>query len=277
MLISRFFQSPATQWENVLTKPLEQQSKFLNKICHVNRRERMIIREAFFDNLSFDLVKNIFKLVKNVVDAGEIDYSFRGLILDRLLWVTKIAHLYPENLDVEENIIFGEEYEVYTASYYDLDIIIEFINSCSDINSLCDLGSGSGRALLYIALEVEKKLEYVGLELVNDRVEFTNMIAKNFCLDNMFFKTSNFLKTPEDLKGFDAYYLYDPVGTDDVSLLISHFKKMIDDGAKFYIIFISGWDHLMLDALNSLESLKQINSVSSRKQQDRFVNFYKVI
>ncbi|MBT4790143.1 MAG: methyltransferase domain-containing protein [Halobacteriovoraceae bacterium] len=271
------FKSPRTQWENILTKPLVKQTKFLNKVCSVNRKDNLVIRQAFFENLSFALVKQIFKLVKNVIKADGIDFSFQDLILDRLLWVSEISHLYPEDREVEENIIFGEGYHVYTACYYDLDLIIEFINSHDDINSVCDLGSGTGRALLYMALEVDRELEYVGLELVNERVEFTNSIAKYFDLKNLFFKTCNFLERPNDFLGFDGYYLYDPVGTDDVSLLVSYFEKMISDGAKFYILFISGWDDLMLDALDKLETLEKIDSIKSRKQQDRYVNFYKVI
>jgi hypothetical protein len=92
----------------------------------------------------------------------------------------------------------------------------------------------------------------------------------------MLFKTSDFLETPEDFLGFNCYYLYDPVGTDDVDLLLSYFQKMINEGAKFYIMFISGWDELMLDGLNNLDGLEMISTVSSHKQPDRFVNFYKV-
>jgi len=51
-----FFKSPQAQWQNILSKPLKQQTKFLNKVCKVNRRDALVIREAFFDNLSFDLV-----------------------------------------------------------------------------------------------------------------------------------------------------------------------------------------------------------------------------
>jgi hypothetical protein len=271
------FSSPVTQWEKILTKPLKNQIKFLCKVCKVNRRDNLIIREAFFNNLSFELVRRIFKLVKDVVKADGIDYSFQEIILDRLIGVSGIAHLYPDDVEVEDNIIFGEGYHVYTACYNDLDLLVEFIDSRDDINSLCDLGSGSGRALFYLALEVKKReIEYAGLELVNDRVEFTNSIAQNFKLKNMLFKTSDFLETPEDFLGFDSYYLYDPVGTDEVDELISYFEKMIIDGAKFYILFISGWDELMLDALNNLKGLEQISSVKSRKQLDRYVNFYKV-
>ena len=44
----------------------------------------------------------------------------------------------------------------------------------------------------------------------------------------------------------------------------------------FYIIFISGWDDLMLNALDGLENLEKLETNKSRKQIDRFVNFYKV-
>lgn len=271
------FKSPSKQWEIILTKPFEKQCKFLNKVCKVNRHDSLIIREAFFENLSFNLVREIFTLVDKVVEADKIDPSFREIILDRILWITKIAHLYVRDTQAEENIIEGEEYNVYSACYYDLDLIVEFINSRDDIHSLCDLGSGSGRALLYILLKAKRELECVGLELIDDRVKFTNSIAKHFELKNLFFKTSDFLESPEDFEGFDAYYLYDPVGTDDVELLISYFEKMIANGDKFYILFISGWDDLMLNALDNLKTLAKINSISSRKQQDRYVNFYKVI
>lgn len=271
------FKSPARQWEIILTKPISKQSAFLNKVCKVNKDDRLIIREAFFENLSFDLVKKIFGLVEKLVEEDEYDYSFREIILDRLLWITKAAPLYVRDTNTEENIIEGEEYNVYSACYYDLDIINGFISSRSEIKTICDLGSGSGRALLYILLKAKQELECVGLELIENRVEFTNSLAKHFGLKNLFFKTSDFLDNPEDFAGFDAYYLYDPVGTDDVSILISHFEKMIADGAKFYILFISGWDDLMLDALDRVTSLKKIESVSSRKQRDRYVNFYQVV
>ncbi|MCK5883711.1 MAG: methyltransferase domain-containing protein [Bacteriovoracaceae bacterium] len=271
------FKSPMTQWEIILTKPLEKQIKFLKKVCKVTRNDELVTREAFFDNLSFPLTKKIFKLVRNVVATGAIDFSFQQIIFDHFFGICDISDLYPEDREAENNIISGEGYHVYTASYTDLDLIIEFIKSRDDIHSLCDLGSGSGRALLYMALEINRQIEFMGLELVNDRVEYTNLIVKKFELQNLSFKTSNFLETPEDFLGFDSYYLYDPVGTDDVSLLISYFEKMINDGSKFYILFLSGWDDLMLDALNGLESLELIDSHSSRKQKDRYINFYKVI
>ena len=271
------FKTPVAQWEKILTKPLKNQVKFLKKICKVNRHDHLIIRGAFFNNLSFELVRQIFPLVKNVIKTDAIDYSFEDIILDRLLGVSEIAHLYIEDKDAETNIIHGEGYHVYTANYHDLDLLVDFVNSHLDIKSILDLGSGSGRALFYLALEINRDLEYVGLELVDERVNFTNQIAKNFSLSNMLFKTSNFLETPEDFEGFGCYYLYDPVGTDDVDLLLSYFEKMIKDGSKFYIMFISGWDELMLDGLNSLEGLKMISTVSSHKQPDRYVNFYEVV
>lgn len=271
------FKTPKKQWEVILTKPLEKQSRFLNKVCKVNRRDALIIREAFFDNLSFELTRKIFKLVLDVVDSGAMDYSFQDIIFDRLLGVSAIAHLYPEDHDREENIIFGEGYHVYTASYHDLDILIDFINSHEDIKSVCDLGSGSGRAIFYMALKAQRDLEFVGLELVSERVDFTNAIVKNFALGNVMFKTSNFLENPKSFLGFDAYYLYDPVGTDDVDLLVSYFAKMISNGDKFYILFVSGWDEIMLNELNNLKGLKLLSSTNSHKQEDRYINFYKVI
>ncbi len=269
------FQSPVTQWEKILNKPLKNQIKFLNKVCSVNKRDDLIIREAFFNNLSFELIKRIFRLVEDVVQADGIDYSFQDIIYDRLLRVTGIAHLYPEDKEAEDNIIEGEGYHVYSAGYHDLDLLVDFVHQHKDIHSLCDLGSGSGRALLYLALEIERDMKYLGLELVDERVDFTNSIADYFSLENVRFKASDFLDTPEDFLGYDAYYLYDPVGTDDVDLLASYFQKMIDDGAKFYILFISGWDDLMVNALGKIKGLKILSSVKSHKQQGRVVNFYK--
>jgi len=129
------FKSPRAQWEIILTKPLKKQSKFLNKICYVNRRDNLILRGAFFENLSFSLVRKIFKMVKDIVEVEEIDFSLRELIFDRLLWVSEIAHLYPIDRNAEENIIAGEGYHVYSACYYDLDLINTFLNSKDDINS----------------------------------------------------------------------------------------------------------------------------------------------
>jgi hypothetical protein len=271
------FKTPVAQWEVILTKPLKSQISFLKKVCKVNRKDELVIREAFFNNLSYPLVKKIFKLVADVIETDAIDPSFQEVIYDRLLRVIGIARLYPVDRDAEDNIIEGENYEVYSACYHDLEHIVDFINHQTDINSICDLGSGSGRALLYMALQVNRKIEYMGLELVDNRVEFTNSISKYFNLQNLSFKTSDFLETPEDFHGFGAYYLYDPVGTEDVPVLVSYFVQMIASGASFYILFLSGWDDLMLNALDNLDSLEKIESRKSHKQQDRYLNFYKVI
>ncbi len=280
VLESSMFYSPKTQWEKILEKPFEKQIKFFNKVCKVNQRDALVIREAFFNNLSFPLVKKILKLARKIINEDLIDRSFEELIFDRLLGVSGVAHLYPEDkefIQEEGNIIFGEGYFVYTACYHDLDKVIEFISSHIDIKSVCDLGSGSGRALLYMALQIDRELDFLGLEIVEDRVNFTNSLVNNFGLTNITFKASDFLETPNDFFGYDAYYLYDPVGTDDVPLLISHFEKMIADGLKFYILFLSGWDDLMYNALNQLDSLKQLHVIESQKQENRVLSFYKVI
>jgi hypothetical protein len=271
------FKKPVTQWESVLTKPLKKKVSFLQKVCKVNKDDEIVIREAFFNNLSFALVREIFTLVEDVIEADGIDPSFQEVIYDRLLRVIGIASLYPVDRDAEDNIITGENYEVYSACYHDLEHVVDFIDAYPDINSVCDLGSGSGRALLYMALHANREIEYMGLELVSNRVDFTNSISQYFNLTNVSFKTSNFLETPDDFLGFGAYYLYDPVGTDDVPQLVSYFEQMIDRGDKFYIIFLSGWDDLMLNGLNAIKGLEKIESINSHKQQDRYLNFYKVV
>ncbi len=278
-----FFQflNPQKRWQQVLSRPLADQSKFLNKICKINRRDALVLKEAYFDNLDFETVGEIMTLVKNVITAGQFDPSFRDLIYDRLLKVIDIEHLYPEEYEEgnecngdDNNIIFGENYHVYTACYDDLDLLVEFINAHPEITSLCDLGSGTGRALLYLALKIKSKLNYLGLELVDERVQFTNKLASEFKLDNLKFKTCDFLENPKAFAGYDAYYLYDSVGTDNVPRLISHFKDLIDSGAKFYLLFISGWDEIMLSALNSLDGLEMLEGHDSNKQEGRVVNFY---
>jgi len=272
-----FFLSPKSQWEKVLSQPLAKQVKFLNKVCKINKRDALEIREVFFEKLDYPLVRKIVKLVNDVVEAGEFDPSFVPLIYDRLLRVIDVEDLYPEEYqDDDDNVIFGEGYHVYSAGYKDLDLLVDFVNSHKDIKSLCDLGSGSGRALLYLALQIEQKMNYLGLELVDERVVFTNAIADHFQLENVSFKTSNFLETPTDFHGYDSYYLYDPVGTTQVPTLIAHFKELIASGAKFYILFISGWDEIMLTALDEMDDLEKLSTTNSRKQEGRVVNFYKV-
>ncbi|EQC52199.1 methyltransferase domain-containing protein, partial [Bacteriovorax sp. DB6_IX] len=269
--------SSSQKWESILSKSLEEKTKFLNKICHINKRDALVLEERLFDGLSFSLVKEIFVLVEEVISANGFDPSFKPLIFDRLLQIIDIEELYPEEYDdSDSNIIHGEGYHVYSASYEDLKRLTTFISDHPEIHSLCDLGSGSGRALFYMALMSSPKIKFHGLELVKERVDFTNNIVNHFAIPNLSFQTSNFLDTPEDLEGYDAYYLFDPVGTDDVPRLIASFEKMIKEGKKFYMLFISGWDDLMLNALDSLDGLEKLDSFDSQKQDDRFVNFYKV-
>ncbi|WP_419168278.1 methyltransferase domain-containing protein [Halobacteriovorax sp.] len=278
------FQKPEKKWTKVLSQPFEKQSKFLNKICKVNRRDALILNERYFDGLSFPLVGEVVELVQKVIAAGEFDPSFRDLILDRLLRVIGIEELYPEDYEDgnecngdDDNVIFGENYHVYTACYDDLDILVNFINSTDGISNLCDLGSGTGRALFYLAMKVKKELNYLGLELVDERVKFTNKISKYFSLDNVRFQTCDFLEDPQAFHGYDAYYLYDSVGTENVPHLIGHFKNLIDDGQKFYLFFISGWDEIMLSALNELDGLKLVEGNDSHKQEGRVVNIYQTL
>ncbi|MFG1485151.1 methyltransferase domain-containing protein [Halobacteriovorax sp. RZ-2] len=276
-----FFQKSDKKWKKVLAEPIDKQSKFLNKICKINKRDSLVLTERYFDGIDYPLMAEIFKSVKTIISRGEFDPSFRDLIYDRLLRIIDIEHLYPEEYEDgnecngdDDNVIFGENYHVYTACYDDLDLLINFINSRDDINSVCDLGSGTGRALLYMALMMNKKLNYLGLELVDERVQFTNSVSEHFQLDHVKFQTCDFLENPEAFAGHDVYYLYDSVGTENVPRLVSHFKELIDSGSKFYLLFISGWDEIMLNALDNLSGLKKIESHTSRKQEGRVVNFY---
>ncbi|MFG1494394.1 methyltransferase domain-containing protein [Halobacteriovorax sp. ZH4_bin.1] len=276
-----FFQKSDKKWKKVLAEPIDKQSKFLNKICKINKRDSLVLTERYFDGIDYPLMAEIFKSVKTIISRGEFDPSFRDLIYDRLLRIIDIEHLYPEEYEDgnecngdDDNVIFGENYHVYTACYDDLDLLINFINSRADIKSVCDLGSGSGRALLYMALMMNKKLNYLGLELVDERVQFTNSVSEHFQLDHVKFQTCDFLENPESFAGHDVYYLYDSVGTENVPRLVSHFKELIDSGSKFYLLFISGWDEIMLNALDNLCGLKKIESHTSCKQEGRVVNFY---
>ncbi|MFG1505958.1 methyltransferase domain-containing protein [Halobacteriovorax sp. ZH5_bin.2] len=276
-----FFQKSDKKWKKVLAEPIDKQSKFLNKICKINKRDSLVLTERYFDGIDYPLMAEIFKSVKTIISRGEFDPSFRDLIYDRLLRIIDIEHLYPEEYEDgnecngdDDNVIFGENYHVYTACYDDLDLLINFINSRDDIKSVCDLGSGTGRALLYMALMMNKKLNYLGLELVDERVQFTNSVSEHFQLDHVKFQTCDFLENPEAFAGHDVYYLYDSVGTENVPRLVSHFKDLIDSGSKFYLLFISGWDEIMLNALDNLCGLKKIESHTSRKQEGRVVNFY---
>ncbi|EPZ52284.1 methyltransferase domain protein [Bacteriovorax sp. BAL6_X] len=276
-----FFQNSDKKWKKVLAAPIDKQSKFLNKICKINKRDSLVLTERYFDGIDYPLMAEIFKSVKTIISRGEFDPSFRDLIYDRLLRIINIEHLYPEEYEEgnecngdDDNVIFGENYHVYTACYDDLDLLISFINSRNDIKSVCDLGSGTGRALLYMALMMDKKLDYLGLELVDERVQFTNSVSKHFKLDHVKFQTCDFLENPEAFAGYDVYYLYDSVGTENVPRLVSHFKELIDSGSKFYLLFISGWDEIMLNSLDNLPGLKKLESHTSRKQEGRVVNFY---
>lgn len=275
------FQKPVNKWKKVLKRPIEKQTKFLNKICKVNRRDALVLKEKYFEDLSFDMVREIFSLVNKTIANGGFDPSFRDLILDRLLRVINIESLYPEEYEDDnvcngddDNVIFGENYHVYTACYDDLNLIVDFINSKTEIKTVCDLGSGSGRALLYMALKMDRKVDYLGLELVDERVKFTNSIVDHFSLNNLKFKTCDFLETPQAFQGFDAYYLYDSVGTQNVPRLISHFKDLMKLDKRFYLVFISGWDDIMLNALGQIDELEELACFDSHKQEGRFVKFY---
>ena len=95
------FTTPLAQWEKTFNKPLKNQAEFLKKICKVNRHDHLIIDGAYFDKLSFDMLRQIFPLVKNAIETDAIDYNFQDIILDRLLGVSDIAHLYIEDEEVE--------------------------------------------------------------------------------------------------------------------------------------------------------------------------------
>ncbi|WP_034721232.1 hypothetical protein, partial [Bacteriovorax sp. DB6_IX] len=82
--------------ESILSKSLEEKTKFLNKICHINKRDALVLEERLFDGLSFSLVKEIFVLVEEVISANGFDPSFKPLIFDRLLQIIDIEELYPE-------------------------------------------------------------------------------------------------------------------------------------------------------------------------------------
>lgn len=275
----KFLKSPSSQWESAIKGTLSEKVQFLNSICKINENEALVFNERFFSGLKFPLISKIFLLVDEVVASGGFDPDFKEVIYDRLLSISDVQDLYPEEyVEGEDNIIFGEGYYVYTACYEDLALVKNFIAKHEEIRNICDLGAGSGRSLFYLNLmtqDLNRDFKYIGLELVDERVQFTNSLVLDFELKNMMFKTCDFIKNPEAFRGFDGYYVFDPVGTDDVPKLASHFKDLIASGKTFYIFFISGWDEMLLNALESLSGLVKIEGHKSHKQEGRVVNFYK--
>lgn len=121
--------------------------------------------------------------------------------------------------------IFGKEQFTYEGTPYAL--IREFLNTLqpSDNDIVYDLGSGYGRVVLYCALV--NGANFLGIEIVSDRVQATMEIKDKFKIYNADFVEGS--AADMDLRDGNIFFLFNPFSNYTLRTVGENLRKVSEE------------------------------------------------
>ena len=106
--------------------------------------------------------------------------------------------------------------------------------------SIVDVGSGYGLPGLLIGL-LYPNVNYIGYEIVPERVEYAQAKAKELELHNVRYFKQDMSAANFEIAPAEYYYLYDPVNVNTLKLVIQK-MYLANNGREFKVIFNPGAD-----------------------------------
>ncbi len=172
----------------------------------------------------------------------------------------QIAHEKQTGIKEEQRVRGSFEY-AHAQTHYSLLIDIFNYLRPPGKKSLVDIGSGFGRVGFFLNL-CFPELKYLGLELVEERVDCANKIAEKNNFYNCKFMTQDLSDKEYVLPKADFYYFYDPLSEENLKKVILDLELQHKHNAShFMIIALSGYDDLLLEYLKSQPWLQVIRSI----------------
>lgn len=177
--------------------------------------------------------------------------------------LTKMEEILKEKTlgETKSQRVRGSFEYAHTQTHYSLLMDVFNYLLPKDGESIIDVGSGFGRVGLFIGL-CFPKVQYLGLELVAERVECSNKAAVRNNFKNISFKEQDLLLPEYALPTADYYYFYDPLeleGLQKVSLDLKN--QSVLNQRKLKIIALSGYDEGLITHFNNQDWLQGIRSL----------------
>lgn len=160
--------------------------------------------------------------------------------------------------DGEESMRVKGSYE-YSHTQIHYSILLDLFNYLlpEENSTIVDIGSGFGRVGLFLGL-CFPKVNYLGYEIVAQRVECALKVTKQNNLNNIKFETENILDSGFVIPGADIYYLYDPLDKAGLEL----FSEKIKDKKNFKLVAIGGYDDFLIEFFDGLPWLDKTKSLN---------------
>lgn len=123
-----------------------------------------------------------------------------------------------------EQTYFNIGYEGVSSSYADLKIAMQHL-ALKKGSHVVDIGSGYGRPGAVVGLYYPELL-LRGFEIVPERVEIANRVARANGFTNVSFETTNLVENPEKIPAADVYFFYEPAKAHTLEKILEAIHKI---------------------------------------------------
>jgi len=161
----------------------------------------------------------------------------------------------------EDQRVRGSFEYAHTQTHYSLLIDIFNYLRPAPKTRIIDIGSGFGRVGFFLNL-CFPELSYLGLEVVQERVECAQKIGSKNSFKNCKFQVQNLAEENYVLPKADYYYFYDPLNEKDLKKVVLDLENQHKhNAAKFSIIALSGYDDFLLEHLKDQSWLQVVRTL----------------
>lgn len=196
----------------------------------VTSKERTLHQKSIAD-IFRPLLSNIqHNLTKRQISSQiDLDLGFKIKQIEQILQM-KAKLLAPEKqfdqwgptLHGGAQTWVGLDFQILQTSYHDLKSLFEMIKPLP-FEKIVDLGAGYGRVGIFLHV-FYPKTQFLGLELVQERVDEGNRLLQNFRSPNKRMEVSD-LNELEELPEGDIYFIYDFGSVDHIKKILHLLKQ----------------------------------------------------
>lgn len=195
----------------------------------VTSKERTLHQKSIAD-IFRPLLSNIqHNLTKRQISSQiDLDLGFKIKQIEQILQM-KAKLLAPEKqfdqwgptLHGGAQTWVGLDFQILQTSYHDLKSLFQMIKPLPT-EKIVDLGAGYGRVGIFLHV-FYPKTQFLGLELVQERVDEGNRLLQNFRSPNKRMEVSD-LNELEELPEGDIYFIYDFGSVDHIKKILHLLK-----------------------------------------------------
>lgn len=170
------------------------------------------------------MAQNLKDLIEKKCSSDEIDKILRLRVFEtEKILLEKHGHFKQYNYPLKHETWIGLEPETLQTPYYEILEALSLLEKYS-INTYIDLGAGYGR-LAFTLYALNRDFNFIGYELVNERVDEGNRVIKELKLHQAKLHCQNILAEDFNIPMADLYLIYDFSTPKDQKNLLDQFSK----------------------------------------------------